>query len=228
VIATARATNGRRGGGASPWHWARRLLALAHDERDIFNLSDTDDADDAARLDYRRIERNEPDRFEAFFREHEGRVFGYLLRMTGDEHAAHDLSQETFVRAWRHFARIAAYESPLGWLLRVATNLALTARRRGGLPGASPGALPDGDDEPAFTDPAQRIVEVDAVQRVLLDLAPRQRAALVLREVYGLNCDEVGRALGVSRDAAKMLLLRARQQFRARYEGDQKPEGGAR
>ena len=168
--------------------------------------------------------RDDPGQFEAFFHEYEGRVFGYLLRMTGNEQAAHDLSQETFVRAWQHFDRIAAYDSPIGWLLRVATNLALTARRRNG----SPVALPEGDDEPSGGDPAQRIAEVDAVQRALLGLAPKQRAALVLREVYGLTCEEVGQALGVSRDAAKMLLLRWRQRFRARYEGDQGAEGGRR
>ena len=52
--------------------------------------------------------------FEAFFRRHERNIFGYLWRMTGDEQAAYDLSQETFVRAWQHFDRIASYERPGG------------------------------------------------------------------------------------------------------------------
>ena len=66
------------------------------------------------------------DAFEAFFWRYERDILGYLWRLTGDEQAAYDLSQETFVRAWQHFDRIASYERPGGWLFRVATNLALT------------------------------------------------------------------------------------------------------
>lgn len=158
------------------------------------------------------------DTFESFFGRHQDAVYGYLLRLTGDTQTAHDLSQETFLRAWQHFARIVTYQAPLSWLFRVATNLALTHLRRRSL---SLGvALPHASTL-AHSDPALRIVERDAVQQALLALAPRQRAALVLREVYGLSCEEVGQALGISRDAAKMLLLRGRTQFRLRYEREE-------
>jgi RNA polymerase sigma factor (sigma-70 family) len=164
------------------------------------------------------------DAFEAFFRQHQDAVYGYLLRMTGDEHAAHDLSQETFLRAWQRFDRVRAYDAPRAWLLRVATNLALTHLRRHSLPIGAAHPLDSRDDDesgPARSDPALRIVERDAVLHALLALAPNQRAALVLREVYGLSCEEVGAALGVSRAAAKMLLLRGRDQFRARYDREE-------
>jgi RNA polymerase sigma-70 factor (ECF subfamily) len=229
MMTTARATIGRgaRSGdsrAALCWRWLGRLLALTREERDASGAAATGDA----ATEHDHASESERDRFETFFHEHQGRVFGYLLRMTGDEQAAHDLSQETFVRAWRHFARITAYEAPAGWLLRVATNLALSARRHRRHPAGEPVRLPLDEDAPARSDPALRFAEVDAVQRVLLALAPRQRAALVLREVYGLSCEEVGTALGVSRDAAKMLLLRGRERFRARYEADERGEGGRR
>jgi RNA polymerase sigma-70 factor (ECF subfamily) len=224
---TARATVAWRtqvGRTALPWHWLGRLLVLAREHKDASSTPGVD----RTGIEHQRTPGNALDRFEAFFREHEGRVFGYLLRLTGDEQTAHDLSQETFLRAWQHFARITAYEAPAGWLLRVATNLALSARRRGRSPAGAPLPLPPDDDALARSDPALRIAEADAVQRALLALAPRQRAALVLREVYGLSCEEVGDALGVSRDAAKMLLLRGREQFRARYEADERGERGRR
>lgn len=160
----------------------------------------------------------ELDAFESFFARHQDAVYGYLLRLTGDTQTAHDLSQETFLRAWQHFARIVTYQAPLSWLFRVATNLALTHLRRRSL---SLGMALPHDNALAHSDPALRIVERDAVRQALLALAPKQRAALVLREVYGLSCEEVGQALGVSRDAAKMLLLRGRAQFRLRYEGEE-------
>jgi RNA polymerase sigma-70 factor (ECF subfamily) len=158
--------------------------------------------------------------FEAFFRQHERAIFTYLWRMTGDEQAAYDLSQETFVRAWRHFERVRGYELPVGWLFRVATNLALNHRARA----VSHQPLGDVDNERfARSDPALRLGEDEAVRRTLMALTPRQRAALVLRAVHGMSCAEVAAALGVSRDAAKMLLLRGRDEFRLRYarEGGQ-------
>ena len=60
-------------------------------------------------------------------------------------------------------------------------------------------------------------VESDLVTQTLLGLSPKQRSALVLREIYGLSCEEVGQMLGMTREAVKMALWRAREQFRRRY-----------
>jgi len=158
----------------------------------------------------------EPAEFEAFFRAHERTVFACLWRLTGDTQSAHDLTQETFLRAWRHFERVRGYEQPRAWLLRVATNLALSARRRDRSPTLSSDALSDAAT-PAHSDPTQHIAERDQVERALLELPPNQRAALTLREVYGFSCAEIGAALGISRDAVKMALYRGREGFRRHY-----------
>jgi RNA polymerase sigma-70 factor (ECF subfamily) len=159
----------------------------------------------------------ERESFEAFFQARHRSVFAYLWRMTGEEEAANDLCQETFLRAWRQFERIRFYDRPEAWLLRVATNLALNhLRRRKGPVG---GALPlDENIDPAMSDPSWRFVVRDAVRGVLAELTPRQRAALILREAHGLTGDKLAEALGVSTPAAKMLLFRAREAFRTRYE----------
>ncbi|HEY7343728.1 MAG TPA: RNA polymerase sigma factor [Ktedonobacterales bacterium] len=154
--------------------------------------------------------------FEAFFRQHERDIFGYLWRMTGDEQAAYDLSQETFVRAWQHFDRIATYERPGGWLFRVATNLALTYQKRAAAPVGAAQPFSVGND-PSISDPAWRLAESEAIRATLLALPPQQRAALVLREVCGFSCAEVAEALGITLAAAKMTLSRGRDAFRARY-----------
>src|SRR5260221_7434653 len=157
--------------------------------------------------------------FEAFFREHERAIFSYLYRLTGDEQAAYDLSQETFVRAWQRYDHIRGYEQPVAWLFRVATNLALNHLRGRASPVRATLSL-DGDDadmDPAGSDPSWRFAERDAIREALLAMPPRQRAALVLREVNGLSGAEVAAALGISHPAANMLLSRARAQFRVRY-----------
>ncbi len=158
--------------------------------------------------------------FEAFFRRHERDIFGYLWRMTGDEQAAYDLSQETFVRAWQHFDRIASYKRPGGWLFRVATNLALTHQKRAAALVGAAQPFSMGDD-PSISDPSWRLAESEAIRATLLALPPQQRAALVLREVCGFSCAEVAEALGITLAAAKMTLSRGRDAFRARYSREE-------
>jgi len=158
--------------------------------------------------------------YEAFIRQHERAILNYLWRMTGDEQAAYDLTQEVFLRAWQRFDAVRRYDQPRSWLFRVATNLAITYIRRRALPvGAATtlDSLRDTGRDPAASDPAGRLAESDLVRRTLLQLSPQRRAALVLREVYGLSAAEVGRALGMTAVAVRMALHRGRQQFRALY-----------
>lgn len=158
---------------------------------------------------------------ELFIQLHERQILNYLWRMTGDEHAAYDLTQEVFLRAWQHFDTIRQYEQPRGWLFRVATNLALThIRRRAPLAGGP--SWPDSEHDPASSDPAGRLAERDLVRQTLLQLSPKRRAALVLREVYGLTAAEAGQVLGMTETAVRMALHRAREQFRDVY----RREGG--
>jgi RNA polymerase sigma-70 factor (ECF subfamily) len=164
--------------------------------------------------------------FEAFFRQHERDIFTYLWRLTSSETSAYDLTQETFLRAWQHFDKVAGYKRPGGWLFRVATNLALNHLRQSRTPLGAAAALDERDH--VGDDPARGVVESDQVRRALMALAPRQRAALVLREVYGLTGDELAAALGISVGAAKTLAWRARDEFRTRYLGEPGNSGAFR
>ncbi|MBA3824823.1 MAG: sigma-70 family RNA polymerase sigma factor [Ktedonobacterales bacterium] len=148
--------------------------------------------------------------FEAFFRRYEPELTGYLWRMTGDTETAHDLCQETFTRAWQRYAHIAGYAQPRQWLYRVATNLALNLRRR------LPTATLD-DHDPAMSDPTGHVVEREQVRQILAELAPKPRAILILREVQQFSYAEIGALVGMSPDAVKMAVSRARAQFRQRY-----------
>jgi RNA polymerase sigma-70 factor (ECF subfamily) len=154
--------------------------------------------------------------FDHWFEQHERQIYGYLYRITGDRYLASDLSQETFLRAWQHIETVATYDDPLGWLLRVATNLALNARRnrlrlwRVTTPLSEHEELPGADD-------TRDIANQQLLHEILRGLPPRARSALVLREVYGLSLAEVAKVLAVSPAGAKKLLSRAREQFRTRY-----------
>lgn len=154
------------------------------------------------------------DQFEAFYRQHERDIFGYLWRVTGDEQTANDLTQEVFLRAWRQFAKLRGYERPEAWLFHVATNLALNERRHQRI--AGPAATLQGQER-ASGDHAAQLADRAALRAALEGLPARQRAALILREIYGYSCDEIASMLDVSRAAAKMTLSRARERLRTLY-----------
>lgn len=168
--------------------------------------------------------------FEAFFGRHHQDVFGYLWRLTGDEQAAYDLAQETFLRAWQHFPTIRDYDQPGAWLIRVATNLALKHLRHRGVVGRVAGMLGRDATQAVAGDHAARVAEGDQVRRILLAIAPRPRAVLVLHDAYGMSSVEIADTLGMTHAAVKMMLCRARERFRVQYQlqdQDQDQEGHA-
>jgi RNA polymerase sigma-70 factor (ECF subfamily) len=164
------------------------------------------------------------DAFEAFFWRYERDILGYLWRLTGDEQAAYDLSQETFVRAWQRFETLQHYEQPRAWLFRVASNLGINHLRGRSRRGEHTAVTEEIQNIVALgADPAHRLAESDAIHRILGDLPPKQRAAVVLCDVYGLTSAEAADALGLSHGSLKMSLWRGRERFRQRYQR----EGGA-
>lgn len=164
------------------------------------------------------------DAFEAFFWRHERDILGYLWRLTGDEQAAYDLSQETFVRAWQRFDTLQHYDQPRAWLFRVASNLGINHLRGRSRRGEQTTATEEIQNIVALGgDPAHRLAESDTIHRILGDLPPKQRAAVVLCDVYGLTSAEAAAALGLSHGSLKMSLWRGRERFRQEYQR----EGGA-
>lgn len=190
--------------------WARVLHWLAA----IRDASITDGREGNGTAQGPRAIPSVADQFEAFYRQHERDIFGYLWRVTGDEQTANDLTQEVFLRAWRQFEKLRGYERPQAWLFHVATNLALNERRHQRVAGPATTLL---GDERASGDHAAQLADRAALRAALEALPARQRAALILREIYGYSCDEIASMLDVSRAAAKMTLSRARERLRALY-----------
>src|SRR5687767_14908852 len=69
------------------------------------------------------------------------RVYRFALRLSRDPHAAADLTQDTFLRAWRHRGRLRDPRAVRGWLFRIAANLWRDRLRRGRSPVARAGPL---------------------------------------------------------------------------------------
>ncbi len=167
--------------------------------------------------------------FDAFFQRYEQPLYGYLRRMLPSEEVAMELSQEAFFRAWQHFAELQTYDRQEAWLYRVATNLAIShLRRKKSLSFAqifkrtgSEGEQGESAIEYEFLadplDMEQQTADRDLIERTLQRLPERQRAALLLRAVYGLSCEEIGAALGISVPNVRQTLSRGRERFRKLY-----------
>ncbi len=154
--------------------------------------------------------------FEALYREHVGRVYGLCLRMTGEPATAEDLTQDTFVNAWRSLPGYEGRSSLSTWLHRIAVNAVLAKRRS-----------PQGRNEISLTDDDGEQMdfaaetEMDAatpidIERAITGLPPGARDIVVLHGIYGYSHEEAAAMLGLAVGTCKAQLHRARHLMRAR------------
>lgn len=161
--------------------------------------------------------------FDELFREYQRGVFQCAYRMLGDADEAADVAQETFVRAYRALPKLSRELRPGAWLYRIATNLCLDQLRRRKVIRWEPWETFSTVFHPkqvARDNPENEVVngESRALLRQALDRLPaRHRQALLLREEQGMSCEEIGATLGISRQAVKSLLFRAREELRRAY-----------
>jgi RNA polymerase sigma factor (sigma-70 family) len=150
--------------------------------------------------------------FESFYRANRMRLFRALVVMTRDVHAADELTQESFVKVWERWERVARMDDPIGYLYRTALNGWFQIHRRATRAGRQVVA------PRRVVDPLEVVEDRDVMARRLLELPPRQRAALVLTEYLGHNSTTAGRALGIRPGTVRRLVSRARATLQQRVE----------
>ncbi|MFE0645382.1 sigma-70 family RNA polymerase sigma factor [Streptomyces sp. NPDC058877] len=138
-----------------------------------------------------------------------GELFRYCRRLTGSVWDAEDLAQETLARALVRAAQShQPVERPMAWLVRIATNAHLDQVRR-------PAPLlvePSERAAPALADPAE---VRDALGEMATLLAPQERAAVVLKDVFDLSLKEIAAVLSTTEGAVKAALHRGRGRLTA-------------
>jgi RNA polymerase sigma-70 factor (ECF subfamily) len=154
--------------------------------------------------------------FERLFADYQTPILNYLYRVLGDPALAEDLTQEAFTRAWKARGQLPALDNPRAWLYRIATNAARDHMRRARLLAW----LPLLGNEPALEsdNPEETALESERMRRALLRLSPDYRIPLVLYTCQSFTVAEIASALGLSADAVKQRLVRARRQLREAYE----------
>jgi RNA polymerase sigma-70 factor (ECF subfamily) len=151
------------------------------------------------------------------FRQYEEPICSYLARLTGDLGRAQDLTQETFMRAYKALSNGECWENPRAWLYRVASRLATDDYRRRKLLQWLPLRAADASGNPSESVEAVAIERM-AVQAALQKLPPRYRVPLVLYAYEEWSVAQVAETMGLSVSATKMRLSRAREMFRQAYQ----------
>ena len=168
-----------------------------------------------------RARRGDGDAFRALVELHARAAFGLAYRLTRDEREAEDVVQESFIRAYRQLGRFESRSNFGTWLHRIVVNCAMDALR-----------AKHSRREDRFVDEADELPEVPSVapspeqlasseeirnrvEASMTLLTPQERVAFTLRHYEGRSIDEIGRTLGVQKNAAKHAVFRAVRKLRA-------------
>ncbi|MGB2693864.1 MAG: sigma-70 family RNA polymerase sigma factor [Dehalococcoidia bacterium] len=158
--------------------------------------------------------------FEVIVRRYADQVFGTIFLMTHERRLSEDLTQETFVRAWRGLNGFYLGEPLRPWLLRIAANVVVSHRRKRWLPFV-PLSRVDRDTpsrEPSPEAQAEQVATGDELQRAIAELREDHRQVVVLRFYAELSVPEIARATRWAEGTVKSRLHRALRRMRASLE----------
>ena len=156
--------------------------------------------------------------FEQQLNRYQNRVFGFAFHYLGNREEAEDVTQEVFIRFWKHRETIDE-DQPLGWLLRVTRNASVDAIRRrktyqrtvsvnSELLDYAHGSNPLPDDNAESSDFRQHL------QQAVEELNEPYRSIVILRELQELKYQEISDALDLPLTTVKVYLHRARKMLR--------------
>jgi RNA polymerase sigma-70 factor (ECF subfamily) len=151
-----------------------------------------------------------PELQERFVAENLRRIFRQIYRMVGNVHDAQDLTQEAFIKALQRQEQLKDELKAAHWLSRIATNTALDfLRRHGRVSFCEMTEAPESHFETPEA-AALRSEQRDWLAAGLERLTPRERAALVLRDMEDLPAEEVARRLDCSKATVRSHIANAR------------------
>ena len=159
--------------------------------------------------------RRDPQRsFESVYRKHVRDVYGFSLSILGNAQDAEDVTQITFLNAYRALERGERVQNFRAWLLAIAHNV---CRQRFRSAARRPQEVELGPEvAEAFSD--EDVPSAQEIRDAMAKLAFNQRSVLVLREIEGLSYEEIAETMDLSLSAVETLLFRARRALREQLE----------
>ena len=167
--------------------------------------------------------------FETIVGAHHGEIYRYLRRVTSRTAEAEDLSQETFLRAYRAYRTLGPEANVRAWLFAIATNLSRNhfrseKRRRVAHQAISVEpreADPEGPEHEARLGEARTLLET-----TVQGLPMKQRLAFVMRKIHDIDYEAIGRSLDCSAESARAHVFQALRKIRLSLNGQELPPAG--
>lgn len=147
--------------------------------------------------------------FSELVQRHQDAVFGLAVSLTRNREDAADMAQDAFIRAYRKLAYYNPRHPFRPWLLKICANLTKNLfrsrirRRSAEEKHLREQAIDESVNSPDFED----------LERALAQLPPKLGAPVRLKHIEGLSYDEIAKILGIGQSAAKMRVLRGRNQL---------------
>jgi RNA polymerase sigma-70 factor (ECF subfamily) len=157
--------------------------------------------------------------FEALVRSLSGDLFRYGYWLCGDEALAHDLVQETFLRAWRALDHLRDTGAAKAWLITILRreHARLYERKMPQFADVDEVDVVDERDAhmPEFAG------EENVIRNAIRQLDPKYREPLLLQVLGGFSCEEIARELAITPAAVMTQVFRARQKLKAMLGGEE-------
>ena len=172
--------------------------------------------------------RGEPAAFDGVFAAYRGRVFGYLARMTGRRDVAEDLTQEVFLRLARSARGLRPDTRLRAWLFTVAHNVMISHARAQQVTFALAAELAQRPAAPGPT-PFEAVAESATqhrIERALGQLPVGYREVILLVAIEGLSPTDAAAALGLTPEAVRQRLSRARAMLSPAVDPDARRDAG--
>ncbi len=187
-------------------------------------MSERKDTSDLDRQDMSELALGDELALNRLMERHGERVLHFLIRILGDEHEALDLSQEAFVKVYRHRKKFLSREKFTSWLYTICANLARDRIRwRKRHPNVLVPTLRDDQEKKQLMEADSRVSpleqsiateEAEYVRDAIHALPEDQKLPIVLSEYEGRSHAEIAMILGCSEKAVEMRIYRARKNLR--------------
>lgn len=154
--------------------------------------------------------------------EHSAAVYRLARSIVRDPGLSDDVTQETFIKVWKHYGDFRGEGSLRGWILRIAHRESISVLRRQRETATDPELLGQSADPTRVSRVVEGRLAYEQFQQAIDELDELSRAILVLRELEGLSYEEIAKVLDVPVPTVKTRLLRARRSLQVELE-DWKP-----
>ncbi|MEO0070823.1 MAG: RNA polymerase sigma factor [candidate division WOR-3 bacterium] len=161
----------------------------------------------------RRAKSKELTAFEELIKRHSQALFAFMYRILGDSAEAEELTQETWVRAWKGLGNFKERSEFKTWLFRIGMNLALNLKTRRKVTEELTEFLP-GEEKKEPARVYQQTQKEKVIRDALAQLPVDQRTAIVLLIYERMRYKEIAEVMGKSVRAVDSLLVRAKRRLK--------------